>query len=71
MKAMNFVIGFISGAAIGATCGLLFAPEKGSELREKIAEALRKRGIRLNRQEMANLVDEIAEEIKSSQDTDE
>ena len=71
MKAMNFVIGFISGAAIGATCGLLFAPEKGSDLRERIAEALRKRGIRLNRQEMANLVDEIAEEIKSSQDTDE
>lgn len=71
MKAMNFVIGFISGAAIGATCGLLFAPEKGSDLREKIAEALHKRGIRLNRQEMANLVDEIAEEIKSSQDTDE
>lgn len=71
MKAMNFVIGFISGAAIGATCGLLFAPEKGSDLREKIAEALRKRGIRLNRQEMANLVVEIAEEIKSSQDTDE
>ena len=71
MKAMNFVIGFISGAAIGATCGLLFAPEKGSDLREKIAEALRKRGIRLNRQEMANLVDEIAEEIKSLQDTDE
>ena len=71
MKAMNFVIGFISGAAIGATCGLLFAPEKGSDLREKIAEALRKRGISLNRQEMANLVDEIAEEIKSSQDTDE
>ena len=49
MKALNFVIGFISGAAIGATCGLLFAPEKGSDLREKIAEALRKRGIRLNR----------------------
>ena len=71
MKAMNFVIGFISGAAIGATCGPLFAPEKGSDLREKIAEALRKRGIRLNRQEMANLVDEIAEEIKSSQDADE
>ena len=71
MKALNFVIGFISGAAIGATCGLLFAPEKGSDLREKIAEALRKRGIRLNRQEMANLVDEIAEEIKSSKETTE
>lgn len=71
MKALNFVIGFVSGAAIGATCGLLFAPEKGSELRERIAEALRKRGIRLNRQEMADLVDEIAEEIKSSKDTEE
>lgn len=71
MKALNFVIGFISGAAIGATCGLLFAPEKGSELREKIAEALRKRGIRLNSKEMANLVDEIAEEIQSSKETEE
>ncbi len=71
MKALNFVIGFISGAAIGATCGLLFAPEKGSDLREKIAEALRKRGIRLNSKEMANLVDEIAEEIQSSKETDE
>ncbi len=71
MKALNFVIGFISGAAIGATCGLLFAPEKGSDLREKIAEALRKRGIRLNSKEMANLVDEIAEEIQSSKETEE
>ena len=34
MKAWNFAIGFISGAAIGAVCGLLFAPEKGSELRD-------------------------------------
>ena len=71
MKALNFVIGFISGAAIGAACGLLFAPEKGSDLREKIAEALRKRGIRLNSKEMANLVDEIAEEIQSSKETEE
>ena len=71
MKALNFVIGFISGAAIGATCGFLFAPEKGSDLREKIAEALRKRGIRLNRQEMADLVDEIAEELQSTKDAEQ
>ena len=61
MKAMNFVIGFISGAAIGATCGLLFAPEKGAETRSKIAEALRKRGIKLSREEMQDLVDDIDE----------
>ena len=65
MKAINYLLAFIGGAAVGATCGLLFAPEKGSDTREKIAEALRKRGIRLNRKEMSNLVEEIAEELQS------
>ena len=31
----------------------------------KIAEALRKRGIRLNRQQLDELVDEIASEVKN------
>ena len=43
---------------------VLFAPEKGEDTRHKIAEILRKKGIRLNRSEMENLVDEIAAEIK-------
>ena len=42
----------------------LFAPEKGEDTRNKIAEILRKKGIKLNRNEMENLVDEIAAEIK-------
>ena len=68
MKALNYLVAFLGGAAIGTACGLLFAPEKGSDLREKIAEALRKRGIRLNRKEMDNLVDEIAEELQSNKE---
>lgn len=71
MKTFNYFAAFFCGAAIGATCGLLFAPEKGTDLREKITEALRKRGIKLNKKEMENLVDEIAEEIQSSQATEE
>lgn len=61
MKAINFLAAFLGGAAVGATCGLLFAPEKGAETRSKIAEALRKRGIKLSREEMQDLVDDIDE----------
>ena len=68
MKALEFFAAFIGGAAVGAACGLLFAPEKGSDLREKIAEALRKRGIKLNRKEMSDLVDEIAEELQAAKE---
>ena len=68
MKALDFLVAFVGGAAVGAACGLLFAPETGSELSEKIAEALRKRGIKLNRKEMSELVDEIAEELQAAKE---
>lgn len=64
MKAINYLLAFIGGAAVGATAGLLFAPEKGTDLRNKITESLRKRGIRLSKVEMSDLVDEIAEQFE-------
>lgn len=64
MKGLNLLAAFLGGAAVGATLGVLFAPEKGEDTRKKIADILREKGIRLSRNEMEDLVDEIASEIR-------
>lgn len=64
MKGFNVLAAFIGGAAVGAACGLLFAPEKGTETRARITEALRKRGIKLSKEDFENLVDDITAKLK-------
>lgn len=34
----NYVIGLVAAAAAGAVAGILLAPEKGKDLRKKIAD---------------------------------
>ena len=60
MKGLNLFVAFLGGAVVGAAAGVLFAPETGEDTRKKIADALRRKGIKLSRKEMDELTDEIA-----------
>lgn len=68
VNELNVLAAFLGGAAVGAACGVLFAPEKGTDTRNRIAEAIRKRGIKLNSKDMESLVDDIADELQPAND---
>ena len=64
MKPINIVMAVVGGVVAGAAVGLLFPPDKGSNTRTKIADAVKKAGIKLNPKKMDELVDDITEEIE-------
>lgn len=64
MKPLHIVLAVIGGAVAGAAVGLLFAPEKGKDTREKIAGLLREKGLQLKGKKMDELIDQISEELE-------
>lgn len=68
VNGLNVLAAFLGGAAVGAACGVLFAPEKGTDTRNRIAEVIRRRGIKLNSKDMESLVDDIADELQPAND---
>ena len=63
MKTLGYIRAFLGGAIAGGALGLLLAPEKGSETRTKISDAVddfcKKHNIKVSRKEMDDLVDDI------------
>lgn len=54
---------FIGGAIVGAGAAILFAPEKGEDIRARIADLLRKKGILCSDNEIDALVEQLTTEI--------
>ena len=60
MKALTYISAFIGGAIAGCAAALLFAPERGAEVRTKIVCCLNRKGIKLSDSEVDALVAELA-----------
>lgn len=63
MKNLDLILAILGGAVVGAAVGLLFAPKKGSDLRNDIADFLASKGIRLKGKQLDALVEEIETEV--------
>ena len=60
MKALNILYAFLGGAIVGCSVALLFAPEKGEDVRAKICDLIKKKGIKISDAEVDALVAELS-----------
>ena len=64
MKTNKTVIGILSGVAVGATLGVLFAPDKGSNTRKKIIKKSTNAKDEL-KEKLGNMVDSVSGKYNS------
>ena len=59
MKNLTLLYAFLGGALVGAGAALLFAPEKGSDVRARICKLIKRKGIDMSDDEVDALVAEL------------
>lgn len=64
MKNLSVLYAFLGGAVVGCAAAILFAPEKGSDLRNRIKALLQKRGVKISDAEIDQLVAELSGTIE-------
>lgn len=62
MKALNILYAFLGGAIVGCSAAILFAPEKGEDMRARVIGILKRRGIKISDEEVDALVAELTGE---------
>ena len=62
MKNLTLLYAFLGGALVGAGAALLFAPEKGSDVRARICKLIKRKGIDMSDAEVDALVAELTGE---------
>lgn len=62
MKALNILYAFLGGAIVGCSAAILFAPEKGEDMRSRIVRILKRKGIKISDEEVDALVAELTGE---------
>ena len=63
MSNLTLLYAFLGGAIVGAGAAILFAPEKGEDVRNRIVELLRKKGIFCSDNEIDALVEQLTTQI--------
>lgn len=63
-KSLTLLYAFLGGALVGCGAALLFAPEKGEDVRSKIASMLKRKGYKISDDEVDALVAELSGEAE-------